>query len=92
MVESKEQETSYTPINAREQAALAYAASGLYVLPLWPRSKVPATDHGVDDATTDQEIIREWWRENPLYNVGIATGHNLLILDADSPDAEAYLS
>ena len=32
--------------------ALALAGKGLAVLPCWPRSKVPATAHGLKDATT----------------------------------------
>ena len=30
--------------------------------------------HGFKDATADPDLIRAWWRSNPRYNVGIATG------------------
>lgn len=43
--------------------------------------------HGVHDATTDPNQIRQWWEEWPKANIGIATGSqsNLFIIDADSP-------
>jgi len=30
--------------------------------------------HGLNDATTDRETIRRWWKAYPLANIGIATG------------------
>lgn len=68
------------------EAALSYAARGWSVLPLAPRSKVPlAGTHGFKDATTDEFQIREWLREQPHANIGIATGHisGLWALDVD---------
>lgn len=67
------------------KTALRYAAMGWPVLPLVPNRKVPATAHGVHDATTDPERIRKWWTENPTYNVGIAAGKEsgLVVFDVD---------
>ena len=67
------------------KTALRYAAMGWPVLPLVPNRKVPATAHGVHDATTDAERIRKWWTENPAYNVGIAAGKEsgLVVFDVD---------
>lgn len=67
------------------KTALRYAAMGWPVLPLVPNRKVPATAHGVHDATTDEERIRKWWTENPAYNVGIAAGKEsgLVVFDVD---------
>ena len=45
------------------QAALSYANRGWHVFPLQPRSKVPATHHGVKDATTDVDRIQNWWTD-----------------------------
>ena len=70
-------------------AALAYAARGWRVLPLRPRTKIPATAHGLHDATTDEEQIRRWWDEDPARNVGIATGAASGIVVADLDDAGA---
>lgn len=67
------------------EAALAYASWGWHVLPVVPNGKVPATQHGVNDATTDQEQIRKWWTQNPDLNVGIAAGakSGLVVFDID---------
>ena len=55
-------------------AALAYAARGWPVFPCKPGEKVPATTHGVLDATTEPDRIRAWWARTPGANVAIATG------------------
>jgi hypothetical protein len=66
-------------------AALAYAKKGWSVFPCAPRSKIPATLHGFKDATTDARQIKRWWRDNPEYNVAIATGpvSGLFVFDVD---------
>lgn len=45
--------------------------------------KVPATPHGCKDATTDPAQIAEWWGGGSTYNVAIATGSGLVVLDVD---------
>ena len=72
-----------------ERAALYYASHGLAVFPLKEKSKEPATAHGVKDATTDPEIIKEWYKINPAFNVAIATGKvsgGLFVVDLDQDD------
>lgn len=66
-------------------AALTYASWGWPVLPLVPGGKVPATAHGVHDATTDPGAIRAWWAAQPAANVGIAAGRasGLVVADID---------
>jgi len=58
----------------RLEAALRYAAHGWPVLALIPGEKIPATRHGVKDATTDPDKIQWLWSRHPDRNVGIATG------------------
>lgn len=63
--------------------ARAYARAGLPVLPLRPRTKVPATAHGKDDATCDPQAIREWWGRWPHANIGIRPPAGIVVLDVD---------
>lgn len=53
------------------QAALAYARVNVGVFPVEPRGKRPLTAHGLYDATTKKEKIREWWQHWPQANIGI---------------------
>ena len=74
--------------------ALYYAAQGFAVLPLKPPrmpgqkkpGKEPMTAHGVLDATTNAEMINQWWDSCPDANIGIATGSRsggLVVIDLD---------
>lgn len=61
--------------------ALGYAAAGWPVFPTRPRAedcpdpgdcpcKRPLTGHGFQDASTDEAVIREWWRRWPRLGHG----------------------
>ena len=67
-------------------AANYYASKKLRVFPCWPMEKAPATTHGCKDATTDLEQITKWWTGPYLYNIGIATGGGIVVLDVDIND------
>ena len=54
---------------------------GLRVFPC--SGKVPATPNGCKDATTDPARIAEWWGRS-TYNVAIATGNGIVVLDVDA--------
>lgn len=54
--------------------ALRYASAGWPVFPCIPGEKVPATKHGLLDASTDPDRIASWWSRSPARNIGIATG------------------
>jgi putative DNA primase/helicase len=84
------------PRNPLLAAALEYAEKGWHVFPLASGAKLPfSTEHGETcvaphghghlDATTDELIVRAWWREHPFANVGIATGakSGIVVIDID---------
>lgn len=64
-------------------AALRYARLGIAVFPC--NGKVPLLPgHGHKDATTDVDVIGEWWDEHPNANIGIVPGSaGLLVVDID---------
>jgi hypothetical protein len=81
-------------------AALYYARRGWPVFPLhYPTKsgcscknpqcssvgKHPLTKNGFKDATTDEKVVRMWWRKWPDANVGIVTGKEsgFIALDLD---------
>ncbi|MCO4276716.1 bifunctional DNA primase/polymerase [Pseudarthrobacter sp. HLT3-5] len=74
--------------------ALALAALGYWVFPLWPNGKTPLLSkkngaEGYKDATTDPGQIRRWWNDYPNANVGIAAGlSGLLCPDLDVKNGE----
>jgi len=70
--------------------ALWYADLGYAVLPCAPGRKVPITEHGLRDATTDAEQVTEWWTQHPEANVAIRTD-GLLVIDVDG-EGNAWLS
>jgi hypothetical protein len=43
-------------------AALGLAERGMRVFPCLPRRKEPAVAKGLLAATTDQNVIKGWWR------------------------------
>jgi Bifunctional DNA primase/polymerase, N-terminal len=66
-----------------------YAARGWPIFPMSMR-KVPLTEHGLSDATTDLAAIREWGRRWPSAIPALATGEpsGVVALDVDvKPDA-----
>ena len=76
----------------KTEIALAYAAKGWRVLPIVANNKIPATAHGVKDATTDPVQIRLWFDRNPHYNIGIATGaeSGIVVFDIDPRNGGDY--
>ena len=75
--------------------ALRYTAEhGLPILPLRAGEKVPATTHGVHDASTDAEQLGRWAEAMPYAGLGIACGGllRLLVVDVDGLEGEASLA
>ena len=72
------------------ELALDWAKLGIKVFPLRQQHKKPLEGtHGVKDATTDEEQIKEWFPIGSKLNYGIATGKldtsklGLLVIDID---------
>jgi hypothetical protein len=67
--------------------ALAYAALGWHVFPLWPGKKVPLdtlVPDGQNNATTDEAKIRTWWEAFPAAGIGVACKPSgIVVLDVD---------
>ncbi len=55
--------------------------------PVFPvaTNKRPLTEHGLKDASTDVEQIREWWTRRPDAGIAVRTGSesDLVVLDVD---------
>lgn len=98
-----------TPQNPLGQAALAYGLLGWPVIPLHGArdgvctcgspecsspGKHPRTEHGLQDATTDERRLNQWWTCWPDANIGVATGpaSGLVVLDIDGEPGEIGLS
>lgn len=71
------------------EAALQYARRGIPVFPLEARTKKPlAGSRGFHDATTDAEVVRAWWAEDPDRNIGFQPHLiGLAIIDLDGREA-----
>ncbi|MGE4043347.1 MAG: bifunctional DNA primase/polymerase [Acetobacteraceae bacterium] len=74
-------------------AALDYVARGFAVFPCYPRTKIPATEHGLRDAVSDRAGVNRLWKRRG-YNIAIATGERsgVIVLDVDGPEGEASLA
>lgn len=72
----------------RRETALHFARMGWEVFPCAEKDKIPATKNGHKDATCDTARIVSWWLRRD-YNLGLPTGKNFVVLDADSEEAYA---
>lgn len=78
-------------------AALGYAAMGVPVFPLVEmkkRPKIARTEggRGFHDATTNLQVVSDWWRRWPNANIGAATGVLFDVIDLDGSGADAALA
>jgi archaellum biogenesis ATPase FlaH len=75
-------------------AALEYAEAGYAVIPVKRSDKAPYTPNGLEDASKDATMIRQWWQHWPEANVAIVCGHisgDLFVIDIDiKPDKGKY--
>lgn len=63
------------------------AARGWKVFPV--NGKVPATLHGLNDASGQEDTIAKWWTRWPDHGIGVATGEasGFWVIDLDSVEA-----
>jgi putative DNA primase/helicase len=67
-----------------KQAALWYAKFNWFVFPVLPNGKTPLTKNGYKDASTDPDVIAEWWDKWPDANIGLACDMSgVVALDGD---------
>ena len=82
------EESYVSELSKNHKWALKWASKGVPVFPCVEGDKIPATENGFKDATTDIDQINEWWGRNPNYNVA-ASPHSAgcVVLDTDAPEA-----
>ncbi len=69
------------------RAAIEYARDGYPVFPCVVGGKTPAVVGGFKSATTDENQINEWWKENPDYNIGTEPERSgLCVVDVEGTD------
>jgi hypothetical protein len=72
------------------EIALHYHSLGYNVIPAQPRGKAPALETWREYQTrkSTEDEIRQWWTENPRYNIGAITGRvsGIVVVDVDDPE------
>lgn len=71
------------------ESALRLASVGYKVFPCKPWEKVPATRRGFHDASNDLDQVRKWFDNDAGFNLAIATGDGLLVVDVDPKNGGA---
>ena len=66
-----------------KEAAIDYARMGWRIHPLVDKGKTPRLKAWQKKATTNEEIIENWWLKWPKANIGIATGEESGIFAVD---------
>jgi hypothetical protein len=74
------------PFKSNAEAALYWYDFGYTVLPLVPGEKRTAVVWSWADDLTRQKV-QDYWTSHPAHEVGFIPGDDVLVLDADSPQA-----
>jgi hypothetical protein len=75
------------------EVARGYMERGWHVFPV--TGKVPATEHGLNDASTDESMAASWWGTSSGRGIGLATGKTsgVWVLDLDGEEGrEAFVA
>ena len=65
------------------------AERGCAVFPCRPDNKAPFTQNGFKNASTDPDVISEWWSRWPDALIGVPTGQRFVVIDMDLQHVEA---
>lgn len=86
------------PVRSHLEWALHYVRRGLPVYPLHTvvngcctcgnakcerPAKHPRTEHGKNDASTDEKQVRQWWQRWPGANIGVVISNKYVVVDVD---------
>lgn len=66
---------------------LKMAERGLYLFPVDAKNKMPLTEHGFKDATTDKDQLKQWFKDANAETIGVALNlkkSGLVCLDIDN--------
>jgi len=87
------------PIADRWTEALRLARRGLPIFPCVNQpgqdtDKRPLTPNGFKDASTDPDLVHEWWTAHPNALIGVPTGIKFVVVDLDleHEEAQAWLA
>src|SRR5262245_59521895 len=75
-------------------AALKLAHRGTPVFPCDLASKRPLVATGFKAATTNPDLVHEWWSTHPDALIGVPTGDKFVVIDVDleHDDAQQWLA
>ena len=73
----------HVPTSFGEKKGDARASCSCNRLECESQGKHPRTDNGLDDASTDAQVIAQWWKRWPEANIGLVTGVAFDVLDLD---------
>ncbi len=78
--------------NSKLEHALSYAARGWCVLPVRPRSKIPALKNWTEEASCDVNTVTRMFH-NHTGNIGVVcgAGSGIVVIDVDLPDGPETL-
>ena len=74
------------------EAARSMWDNGLRIIPLQPRGKKPLMSwKEFQDREPTEEEIDGWWAKWPNANIGVVTGINCIVVDADTNDTIRWI-
>jgi hypothetical protein len=84
--------TKWGPITDFLTAALYWDYYGFDVIPIVPSTKQPAVKWNSWLDNLGPEKMKEYWNKNPEHELAFVVGDDMIVFDADSPEAVAVIS